>query len=144
MSSAWAVVAAAMTTASAASMAASMVGGSRGAHLGRDIGGTRRVGIGDDDAVDAGRGRQQPAVEPPDPARPEQCDLHRPSSFRCRGATAAEPSQRGGQDPPPDRRALRRRPPRAVLLDHQPAVVVAAGRGGEDAVEVEQRPPRAR
>ena len=31
--------------------------------------------------------------------------------------------------------------PTAVLLDHQPAVVVAAGRGGEDAVEIEHARP---
>ena len=114
--------------------------GGRGAHLGRDLGGTRRVGIGDDDAVDAGRGRQQPAVETPDPARSEQRDPS--SSLLVPAARAAtEPSQRRGQDPPPDRRALRRRTPAAVLLDHQPAVVVAVGRGGEDPVEVEHARP---
>ena len=79
-------------------------------------------------------------MEAPDPARSEQCDLHRSSSFALRA-------------PPPSRRnaAARTRrpiaalsdggPQRAVLLDHQPAVVVAVGRGGEDAVEVEHARP---
>ncbi len=81
----------------------------RGAHLGRDVGGTGRVGIGDDDAVDAGRGRQQPAVETPDPPRSEQCDLHRPSSFASR---ASPPSRRSA--------AARTRRPIAALSDGGP------------------------
>ena len=115
----------------------------RGAHLGRDLGGAGRVGIGDDDAVDAGRGRQQPAVETPDPPRAEQCDPHRPvlpialCPNRARRRAAASTRR-------PIAALSDGGPQRAVLLDHQPAVVVAAASDVEDAVEVEHARPRAR
>ena len=55
ISSAWADVAAAMTVASAVAIVSAMDGGGRGPGLGRDLGGAGRVGIRDEDLVDARR-----------------------------------------------------------------------------------------
>ena len=45
-------------------------------NLRRDLGGSRRVGIGDDQAVDAGCRAEEPGVEPADATGADQGDLH--------------------------------------------------------------------
>ena len=97
--SAWAVVAAAMTTASAASMAASMVG----AAVAPTSAATSAARAGSASAMTTpstpGVAASSRRVEPPDPAGAEQCDLHRASSFACarrhRAVAAPRPGPAG-------------------------------------------------